>query len=115
MDSKIDKKKVEQMKELKDMQLALYILFARRKYGDKKIESCLQTFKTKYEYAEFAKAATFEVGKEDEYMLYDDEFEQSLIAKIEEIKNSISEGDFHYDDSDEDQCKWCEFGLMCYQ
>jgi len=113
MDSKIDKKKVEQMKELKDMQLALYILFARRQYGDKKIESYLQTFKTKNEHAEFAKAATFDVGKEDEYVLYDDAFEQRLIAKIEEIKNSIIEGDFHYDDGDEDQCKWCEFGLMC--
>jgi len=113
MDSKIDKKKVEQMKELKDMQLALYILFSRREYGDKKIESYLQTFKSKYEHVEFAKAATFEVGKEDEYMLYDDRFEQNLIAKIQEIKNSIIEGDFHYDDSDDNQCKWCEFKLMC--
>ena len=47
------------------------------------------------------------------HIFYDDEFKQSLIAKIEEIKNSIIEGDFYYDDSDEDQCKWCEFGLMC--
>ena len=113
MNSMIDKKKVEQMKELKDMQLALYILFARREYGDKKIESYLQTFKSKYEHAEFAKAATFDVGKADEYVHYNDEFEQSLIAKIQEIKNSIIKGDFHYDDSDEDQCKWCEFKLMC--
>ena len=113
MDSKIDKKKVEQMKELKDIQLALYILFARRQYGDKKIESYLQTFKTKNEHAEFAKATTFEMEKDDEYVLYDDAFEQSLIAKIEEIKNAIEEGDFHYDDGDEDQCKWCEFRLMC--
>jgi len=113
MDSKIDKKKLEQMKELKDMQLALYILFARRQYGDKKIESYLQTFKSKYEHAEFAKAATFEVGKADEFVLYDDAFEKSLIGKIDEIKSSIEDGDFHYDDGDEDHCKWCEFALMC--
>ena len=86
MNSKIDKKKLEEMEALKDMQLALYILFARRQYGEKKVESYLQTFKSKYEHAEFAKTATFEVAKE---------------------------GDFHYDDSDEDQCKWCEFSLMC--
>jgi len=113
MNSRIDKKKLEEMEELKDMQLALYILFARRQYGDKKVESYLQTFKTKYGSAEFAKAATFEVAKEGAYVHYDDVFEQSLITKIAEIKNSIEQGDFHYDDSDEDQCKWCEFKLMC--
>ncbi len=113
MDTKIDKKKIAQMEVLKDMQLALYILFARRKYGDKRVESYLQTFKSKYGHAEFAKAATFEVAKEGEYIYYDDDFEKSLIDKIAEIRSAIESGDFHYDDSDEDQCKWCEFALMC--
>jgi len=113
MNSKIDKKKLEQMEALKDMQLALYILFARRQYGDKKIESYLQTFKTKYTHVEFAKTATFEVAKEGEYLHYDEVFEESLIAKIAEIKALIEEGDFHYDDGDEEYCKWCEFRLMC--
>jgi len=113
MNSMIDKKKVEQMKELKDMQLALYILFARREYGDKKIESYLQTFKSQYEHVEFAKAATFEVGKEDEFMLYNDVFEERFIIRMDEIKGSIEKGDFRYNDGDEDYCKWCEFGLMC--
>ncbi len=113
MDTKIDKKKIEQMKALKDMQLALYILFARRRYGDKKVESHLQTFKSKYGHAEFAKAATYEVAKEGEYIHYDDDYEQELITKIAEIRSAIEAGDFLYDDSDEDQCKWCEFALMC--
>jgi len=113
MDKKVDKEKLVQMQELQDMQLTLYILYAKREYGTEKIESYLQTFKSKYGSSEFAKAATYEVGKEDEYVYYDEAFEESLITKIAKIKSSIETGDFHYDDSDEDQCKWCEFKLMC--
>jgi len=113
MDTYIDKQKTQQMRELKDMQLALYILFAKRKYGDKKIISYLQSFKSKYEHSEFATAATYEAGKESDFILYDDDFEKALISRIGEIKNSIEKGDFHYDDSNEEHCRWCEFGLMC--
>ena len=111
--SGLDKAKLEQMLELKDMQLALYILYARRAFGDKNIESYLQTFKSEKLHAEFAKAATYEVGKEGEYLHYDEEFEKSLIARIEAIKTSMAQGDFHYDDSDENHCEWCEFKIMC--
>jgi len=109
----IDKAKLAQMTELKDMQLALYILYARRAFGDKKIESYLQTFKSGNIHAQFAKAATFEVGKEGEYLHYDDAFEQSLIGKIESIKASMAHGDFYYDDSDKKHCEYCDFAVMC--
>jgi RecB family exonuclease len=109
----IDKAKLAQMTELKDMQLALYILYARRAFGDKKIESYLQTFKSGNVHAEFAKAATYEVGKEGEYLHYDEAFEQSLIDKIEAIKTSMAHGDFHYDDSDKKHCEYCDFAVMC--
>lgn len=111
--TKIDKTKLAQMQELKDMQLALYILYARRIHGESKIESYLQTFKTDNIHAEFAKAATYEVGKEGEYLHYDEAFEQSLIQRIMTIKSSMADGDFHYDDSDEKQCEYCEFSVMC--
>jgi len=111
--SGIDKAKLTQMMELKDMQLALYILYARRAYGDKKIESYLQTFKSGNVHAQFARAATFEVGKEGEYLHYDEAFEQSLIDKIEAIKTSMAHGDFHYDDSDSKHCEYCDFAVMC--
>jgi ATP-dependent helicase/DNAse subunit B len=111
--SGIDKAKLTQMTELKDMQLALYILYARRAFGDKKIESYLQTFKSGNIHAEFAKAATYEVGKEGEYLHYDEAFEQSLIDKIEAIKTSMAHGNFHYDDSDAKHCEYCDFAVMC--
>jgi RecB family exonuclease len=109
----IDKAKLTQMTELKDMQLALYVLYARRAFGDKKIESYLQTFKSANIHTEFAKAATYEIGKEDEYLHYDEAFEQSLIARIEAIKTSMSDGDFHYDDSDKKHCEYCDFAVIC--
>jgi ATP-dependent exoDNAse (exonuclease V) beta subunit len=111
--SGIDKAKLTQMTELKDMQLALYVLYARRAFGDKKIESYLQTFKSGNIHAEFAKAATYEVGKEGEYLHYDEAFEQSLIDRIEAIKVSMAHGDFHYDDSDKKHCEYCDFAVMC--
>lgn len=113
IDTKIDKKKLTQMQELKDIQLALYILYARRIHGDSKIESYLQSFKTDYIHAEFAKAATYSVGKDGEYLHYDEVFEQSLIQRIMAIKSSMADGDFHYDDSDEKQCEYCDFSVMC--
>lgn len=113
MTTKIDKTKLAQMQELKDMQLALYILYARRIHGDTKIESYLQTFKTDNIHAEFAKAATYSVGKDGEYLHYDEAFEQSLIQRIMVIKSSMADGDFHYDDSDEKQCEYCDFSVMC--
>jgi RecB family exonuclease len=113
VDAKIDKEKLQQMRDLKDMQLSLYILYAKRAFGDKRIESYLQTFKSKYGHAEFVKAATYEMAKEGEYLHYDEAFESSLIERIKTIKASIEEGDFHYDDSDEKYCKYCDFTLMC--
>jgi len=113
MKTKIDKTKLVQMEELKDMQLALYILYARRIHGDSKIESYLQTFKTDNVHAEFAKAATFSVGKEDEYLHYDEKFEQRLLQRIMKIKVSMANGDFHYDDSDKKHCEYCDFAVMC--
>jgi RecB family exonuclease len=111
--SGIDKAKLAQMTELKDMQLALYILYARRAFGNKKIESYLQTFKSGNIHTQFAKAATYEIGKEGEYLHYDEAFEQSLIDKIEAIKTSMAHGDFHYDDSDKKHCEYCDFAVMC--
>ena len=113
MKTKIDKTKLTQMEELKDMQLALYILYAKRLHSESKIESYMQTFKTDTVHAEFAKAATFSVGKEGEYLHYDEAYEQSLIQRIIEIKASMSGGDFHYDDSDKKHCEYCDFAVMC--
>lgn len=109
----LDKTKLQQMSDFKDMQLALYILYAKRAFGDKNIESYLQTFKSENLHAEFAKAATYEVAKEGEYLHYDEAFEQKLTQRIEEIKMSMAEGDFHYDDSDDKQCEYCDFAVMC--
>lgn len=109
----IDKDKMKQIIEFKDMQLALYVLFARKAYGDKPVESYLQSFNSYKGHAEFAKVATYEAGKEGEYVHYDEEFEKRLISRIFEIQQSIDEGDFHYDDSDEKQCEYCDFSLIC--
>lgn len=109
----LDKAKLQQMSDLKDMQLALYILYARRAFGDKNIESYLQTFKSENIHAEFAKAATFEIDKEGAYLHYDEAFEQSLIERIAAIKVSMAEGDFHYEDSDKKHCEYCNFAVMC--
>lgn len=108
---KIDKKKIEQMQTFKDMQLPLYMLYARRHY-QRHVESVLHTYASgKKVHVEYAKAST--IDPDEDILFYDDAYEAKLIERIGQIKAAIEAGDFVYDDSDAEYCRWCGYKTMC--
>ncbi|BDY13879.1 PD-(D/E)XK nuclease family protein [Hydrogenimonas cancrithermarum] len=116
----IDTKKIEQIEGLKDLQLGLYLYYAKRLYPEKKIKASLISFKTDngQPWVEFATLANYDIPKpprmrNQHFVLYDDTYEAALKARIEEVKEGIAAGAFVWDDSNEEQCGWCEFGKIC--
>ncbi len=109
--------KLDEIYEFKDFQLGLYTLFATQKYK-KEIDSYLMTFKSKKLYSKFTRIATNEKlisqhrGK-DTGVLYDKNYEQNLKENIYSIKEKIEQGDFRFDNSNEDYCGYCEIKNMC--
>ena len=53
-----------QIEELKDVQLALYLLYVKLQYPDKEYNSHLLSFKGKYPYSHYASLSNIE-GKKD--------------------------------------------------
>lgn len=112
------KDKLEEIRDFKDYQLGLYTLYSTKEYK-KDIDSYLLTFKTdKKTFVKFARVATNEdfipLNRGNEIgVLYDEEYENDLKTNIFTIKNSIEEGDFRFDNSNEDYCGYCEIKNMC--
>jgi hypothetical protein len=113
MSSKIDKSKMEQISELKDVQLALYILFASQEYPNKEYYSSLLSFKGSNPYYHFAQLASVNDIKDTEY--YSDEYESKLKQLIFDTKGNIESGKFGFDNSDEKMCSWCDIKHICHQ
>lgn len=112
MKSKIDKEKMEQIAELKDVQLALYLLFASQENQDKNYISNLLSFKGKGKYFHFANLSNIEGLKDSEY--YDEEYEAKLKQVIFDTKENIENGMIGFDDSDEKACGWCDIKNICH-
>ena len=97
----------EKVSELKDVQLALYILFAKQQYPDKNYHSTLLSFKGESKAAHFATLTT----EED----YTDEYEVKLKEIIFDTKESIDNGEFGFDNGDEKACGWCDYRFICHE
>jgi len=91
---------------LEDVQLALYMLYARQRYPDKSLYAALLSFKGE------SKAAFF--GE-----LTDEAFDEGYESRLKEIvfdtKAQIESGNFGFDNSDEEVCGWCDYKRICHQ
>ena len=96
-----DKKKQEDMETLKDIQLALYILYAKQKYPNKTIDAHLLSFKGNDYGIKFASL--------------DDIDDNEVKQVVFDTKKSIENGDFHFDNSDEQACGWCDMRFICHE
>ncbi|GAB6044727.1 hypothetical protein JCM11957_03250 [Caminibacter profundus] len=110
----LDYKKIEEIQNLKDLQLGIYAIYAKQKYK-KPVTASLLTFKPeKLKFATLKECDKPEIKrKKPQYACYNPEYEKKLKSKVKEIKEKISQGYFIYDNSDEEVCEWCEFKLIC--
>jgi hypothetical protein len=111
MSSNIDKDKQEEITTLKDVQLALYILYSSQAYPDKDYKAHLLTFKGDNLYYNFANLSTID---EKDTVLYNEEYANKLREVIYGTKAKIEAGNFTFDSSDEKYCGYCDFKHMCH-
>jgi len=119
----IEQKKLTEIADFKDFQLGIYMFYAKQVYETKKIKSVYQTFNTgdiKKLYIDFAKLATNEddiplVRKNATGILYNKNYEDDLRKNIFKIKKLIENGNFGFDNSNEENCSWCDIKNICHQ
>ncbi len=99
--SRPDKEKQEEVDELKDVQLALYILYAKQQYPNKSFDSHLLSFKGNEKGVKFAQLEDIE--------------DEKLKQLIYDTKNNIEDGKFPFDNSDEKSCGWCDYRFVCHE
>ncbi len=109
--AKIDQEKMQQIRELKDVQLPLYMLWAAQTYPNKTHSAHLLSFKGKYNATHFANMSNEE---EKDVVVYDSEYEEKLKNTIYEVKQKIEAGAFAFDNSDAKACEWCDVKFLCY-
>ncbi|MDQ7067879.1 MAG: PD-(D/E)XK nuclease family protein [Sulfurimonas sp.] len=109
----IDKNKMQEIAELKDIQLALYILYASQEYPDTKYYASLLSFKGDKPYYHFANLANEENLKN--YEFYSDEYAESLKQVIFKTKENIESGKFGFDNRDEKVCGYCDIKNICHE
>jgi len=105
----LDKKKQKQIDEQKDIQLALYILYASQEYPNKTYNASLLSFKGNEKGMAFAS-----LSNKDENGSYTKEYEENLNTMIFQTKENIETGNFGFDSSDETVCGYCDFKFMCH-
>ncbi len=96
----------EKIDELKDVQLALYILYAKQQYPNKEYYSSMLSFKGDSKAAHFG---------ELEHENFDEVYEKKLKGIIFDTKEGIEQGIFAFDNSDEQACGWCDFKFICHE
>lgn len=113
----VDTNRVEEIIELKDLQLGLYALWAKQKYG-KRVNASLVTFNTDNEDVDYVEFASLKECEEPEvkrnkmqYACYDIAYEESLKERIMEVKADIELGKF--DTAEDVDCTWCDFKKIC--
>jgi len=104
---RLDKEKQEQVNTHKDIQLALYILYAKQQYPNKIYDSYLLSFKGNDKGVKFAALSNDGV--------YDDTYEESLKNLIVDTKESIEAGKFGFNNSDEKTCGYCDYKFLCHE
>ena len=96
----------EKIDELIDVQLALYILYAKQQYPGKEYYSSMLSFKGDSKAAHFG---------ELEHENFSDEYKLKLKEIIFDTKAGIENGVFGFDNSDEKACGWCDFRFICHE
>ncbi len=96
----------EKIDDLKDVQLALYILYTKQQYPGKEYYSSMLSFKGDSKAAHFG-----ELEHED----FDERYKEKLKGIIFDTKEGIEKGVFGFDDSDEKACGWCDFRFVCHE
>ena len=96
----------EKIDELKDVQLALYILYAKQQYPDKEYYSSLLSFKGESKAAHFGELV---------HEAFDEAYEEKLKGIIFNTKKGIEKGEFSFDNSDEKACGWCDYRFICHE
>lgn len=96
----------EKIDELKDVQLALYILYTKQQYPGKEYYSSMLSFKGDSKAAHFG---------ELHHESFDDDYEMKLKGIIFDTKEGIENGKFGFDNSDEKACGWCDFRFICHE
>ena len=106
--SKSGKHKETQKKidDLKDVQLALYILYAKQAYPGKVYYSSMLSFKGDSKAAHFGELV---------HEAFDEEYEAKLKGLIFDTKEGIENGEFGFDNSDEKACGWCDYRFICHE
>lgn len=109
---KIDTDKLKEIKELKDVQLSLYILWAKQKYK-KEVEASLLTFRTSDPETPYLAFATMKTCSESskEYVCFDDAFENKLKTLIGSVRASIENGFFEI--PQDVNCDYCAYMKIC--
>lgn len=113
MISNIDKEKQEQIATLKDVQLALYILYASQEYPDKDSYAHLLSFKGDGKYYHFANLNSVEEMKDSAQ--YSAEYDSKLKQLIFDTKNNIESGKFSFNNDDEKMCGYCDIKNICHE
>ena len=113
MSSNIDKAKQEQVETLKDVQLALYILYASQQDSEKEYKAHLLSFKGDNPYYHFANLSTLEDIKDTVH--YSPEYNENLKSLIYKTKENIEAGQFAFNNADEKACGYCDFRFICHE
>jgi len=96
----------EKIDELKDIQLALYMLYAKQKHINKEYYSSMLSFKGESRAAHFGE-------------LLDNKFNDDYEAKVKKIvfdtKDGIENGKFGFNNGDVKVCEWCEIKNICHE
>lgn len=103
----INKEKQEEIDSLKDVQLALYILYAKQEYKNKTYDSSLLSFKGNDKGVHFSSLSTSDV--------YTQEYENKLKNVINSTKDNINNGMFAFNNVDEKTCGYCDIKNMCHE
>jgi len=96
----------EKIDELKDVQLALYILYAKQQYPGKNYYSSMISFKGDNNVAHFGELL---------HDQFDEAYELKLKGLIFDTKESIENGEFGFDNSDEKVCGYCDMKFICHE
>lgn len=104
---RLDKEKQEQVNTQKDIQLALYILFAKQQHPNKTYDSHLLSFKGNEKGVKFATLSNDAI--------YDDAYEESLKKLIFDTRDDIEGGKFAFNNSDEKMCGYCDYKFLCHE
>ncbi|MBL0707451.1 MAG: PD-(D/E)XK nuclease family protein [Sulfurimonas sp.] len=96
-----DKKKQEEVDSLKDVQLALYILYASQQYLNKTFDAHMLSFKGNENGIKFVTQKSID--------------EVAVKKLVNDTKKKIESGDFSFNSSDEQMCEWCDVRYICHE